>query len=1436
MSGLIMRVFISFASRDRESVRNLEAQLRARKPEIDCFLDESGLTGGVYWIPRLGEELEKADVVLLLLGQTIGRWQELEYYQALQLSRLANRGGRPRIIPVVITDHPSPGLPFLATLHQIFALDLTSETALRAIDNALQAFPIDRVEEPWRRFQPYKGLPAFGTTDAAFFFGREKELGDILELLSRKRGRIVTLIGQSGVGKSSLVFAGILSRLKSQLPPIDGIAWPAGLKDSRSFLQLTMRPGSDPLKELAACLVRLYGETDAAIDKEASDWADRFRAGSLLRDMLRLAREKITEKQGGYPPKGFILYVDQGEELYTRAPTADAHVFSRLLANATEENTFSVLMSLRSDFYQDFQNDAAIFALSEKVDVLPLSQDVLTDVIRKPAETLGARFEDNNMPTVIAAATDLESGALPLLSDLLQEMWLSMLSRGDGVLRWSDQPGIVDISMPLKRRADAFLELPTTDINAVRRLFTIQLAQVSTLGEPVRRRARKDECRAEEWLMAEHLASADQRLLVISSPPLSGGPIVEVAHEQLLRRWPTLKGWLAQQRDFLIWRTEMELAAKAYRDTAPAQKSEALLMGLRLTTAETWFQRRKDDLAASLRDFVKASIDQRDNLLEKQRKAEAEQQAIETRFRKAELERARLERATAEGEKELERLRADSAEQREAAKVRELAQAQQLLEANIRVSRRTKIGFGVAVMLFIAASGLGMLARYQLGTTTQALNDTAIALSSAELSQGRVLDAANWALHAFDEKPKPASRSALFAAALRISPYLQRRIDLSPAIVALEWMDSQTLAVADGGDRLRFLNMAAGQPMNIRDGKDAFQKFAGADQDDIVVAGLKALASGLVVAVLNNGAINILDRNGSMIGAAQTKPNSEAIEDVLIVDVGQDAALVLFTDSQRLRSFRCGIDQGKKQVSCKEVPVPAVNNVAGFVAGPRGKGLFVAHPQEGTDSTSILVEAYDESGKARPNPLSFTGSVGGLSLSEDGTILALTNNGRVRLIDVRSWKILPALDNVDEGNGDHKPLTSNVWRPGHLELPLSCNGFSICLSSGDPWQQNDLVFRNAERFDGHYGTVTHLAWDPTGRQLATRELGALLIWSFEQSPKVARNLLAGVEQRPGLAVAMAPDRKSIAVVASGDNRVAKLDIDGSDSKTPTFIEASPPIQALAIASSRLYAVMPDRVAVAAFGTESKLKLIDDTNLAAWGAKLAWSGRGDEIIFADGEQIGSIDASVKDPKPKFFARPTPTTGLYGLTVDYKRGQVLASYRDGSLVAFDLTSRTLIDKLKNIHGATDEHAEGSSSLAIDAGGSLLAASGTGDVIVYDLERRVSTMKLAVQTADVAVISVAFNPSGQKLAALDAGGELTIWDMGGGKGELSLSVNMIAKLPSRDPTLGEPIPSSLVWSDDSHVIVTGGLLPPQIISISEPDWARRVSQLSGSGLDKH
>jgi WD40 repeat protein len=720
----------------------------------------------VYWVPRLGEELNKADIVLLVIGETIGQWQELEYYEALRLSRLADRG-RPRIVPVLITEHPAPGLAFLSTLHQIFALELSSTTTLSAIERAFDAVPVDDPIEPWRRFQPYKGLPSLAETDAAFFFGRENEVEAILNILARNTSGIVTLIGQSGVGKSSLVFAGILSRLKSQLPPKDNFEWPSNLRDSRSHLQINMRPGRDPIKEFAVSIVKLYGDDDASIDREASGWANRFRDGSRLRDMLRLTRTKIAEKHGGHSPKGFILYVDQAEELYTRAPSAEARTFSQLLASAIEDDAFSIITSLRSDFYAAFQNDDALSRLSTKFDVLPLKRDVLIDVIRKPAELLGVRFEDKNIPALIAEATQSESGALPLLSDLMQEMWLNMVSRGDGVLRWSDQPGMVDIGLPLKRRADAFLKMATTDTNVVRRLFTLRLASVAPVGDPVRRRASKSECEAEEWLVAERLAASDQRLLTISNPLLGGEPIVEVAHEQILTRWPQLKSWLDDQRDFLIWRTETEEALKSYNKlTDRVSKSAALLMGYRLTTAAAWLQERESDLARDLVKYIKESI-------ARQESEEADRVTIANRLKQAELEGERLARIAAEKAQELESSRANVAEQKQAAAQASADAAREKEVAARKLSRFSFAAAAVSLALLILA-GLEYFSAHR--ATMQAVANESRALAALSRTaiddglgnDGVELALASWPRSSSDSRPQLRSTLQALAGALAL--------------------------------------------------------------------------------------------------------------------------------------------------------------------------------------------------------------------------------------------------------------------------------------------------------------------------------------------------------------------------------------------------------------------------------------------------------------------------------------------------------------------------------------------------------------------------------------------------------------------------------------------------------------------------------------------
>src|SRR5215203_2900839 len=90
---------------------------------------------------------------------------------------------------------------------------------------------------------PYKGLEVFEEEDAELFFGRERL---VHELVGRvKESRTVFITGPSGSGKSSLVRAGLIHALKQ-----------GAIKGSERWLYETMKPGREPIKDLALAFSR----------------------------------------------------------------------------------------------------------------------------------------------------------------------------------------------------------------------------------------------------------------------------------------------------------------------------------------------------------------------------------------------------------------------------------------------------------------------------------------------------------------------------------------------------------------------------------------------------------------------------------------------------------------------------------------------------------------------------------------------------------------------------------------------------------------------------------------------------------------------------------------------------------------------------------------------------------------------------------------------------------------------------------------------------------------------------------------------------------------------------------------------------------------------------------------------------------------------------
>ena len=333
-------------------------------------------------------------------------------------------------------------------------------------------------------------------------------------------------------------------------------------------------------------------------------WIELLQGKSTLSDLIEATERRRKELDQPKPP-AFCLYVDQGEELYVRAEERERRRFSELLVQALQDPRLRAMMSMRSDFLGFLQSDTPLFKARLQIDVPPLGEDELREVVSRPAQLLGARFENEKLADIVArrAAEDSarDCGALPLLSYTLDDMWSEMLKAGDGVLRLPAQS--FELGGVLVDRANRFLaERPGAE-DALKRVLTLKLATVREDGRPTRRRASRSEFSDEEWRLVSELSGYPNRLLVTVATE-AGETYAEVAHETIFRRWDKLRQWISAEREFLAWHSGLEADRRAWEQTADRDKVDALLMGVALTQAQSWLVKRSDDLPEADRTFI----------------------------------------------------------------------------------------------------------------------------------------------------------------------------------------------------------------------------------------------------------------------------------------------------------------------------------------------------------------------------------------------------------------------------------------------------------------------------------------------------------------------------------------------------------------------------------------------------------------------------------------------------------------------------------------------------------------------------------------------------------------------------------------------------------------------------------------------------------------
>jgi WD40 repeat protein len=489
-------------------------------------------------------------------------------------------------------------LPELGSLAQIIDRCLIKDPAHRTASARALLAELEALA-PGRRSMlvhhggsPFAGLAAFQEVDAGRFFGRDRDIEQVIaELRSRS---LVAVVGRSGAGKSSLVRAGVIPALKRS-----GEGWDAHI----------VRPGREPLAALAGVLaqtVSASGEGGASValgDNAGRAALEQLRAEpGYLGARLRI---RATSKR-----RRTILFVDQLEELYTLGVSAEARATFLACLTAVADDATSplrVLVSMRSDFLDHLTEDRRLGAQVARGLVLlpPMDRDGMREALVRPVEASEHRFEPAALVDRMVDAVAATPGALPLLQFTATRLW-ERRDRERRLLTEAHYEQLGGVAGALAMHADVVL----AGMSAAQQSLVRAVLERLVTPERTRALVSMTELRALHSApdvvddVIQHLTA--MRLVVIERGADGADPTVELAHESLIDRWPTLVRWLDDNQDDAAMRARLRTAAMDWERSGHA--AGLLWTGEVVREARAWQQRYQGELAPGEQRYLAAVL------------------------------------------------------------------------------------------------------------------------------------------------------------------------------------------------------------------------------------------------------------------------------------------------------------------------------------------------------------------------------------------------------------------------------------------------------------------------------------------------------------------------------------------------------------------------------------------------------------------------------------------------------------------------------------------------------------------------------------------------------------------------------------------------------------------------------------------------------------
>lgn len=458
---------------------------------------------------------------------------------------------------------------------------------------------------------PYMGLKAFSEDDDRYFYGRETLTQKLIDRIAAQS--FLAVVGASGSGKSSVVKAGLMAQLRQgkQIPGSD-----------RWWLRC-FRPGAKPLEALVEILLD----------------PDREDRTAEIEGLLHLGVEGFVYWLRGRLEPTVVLVIDQFEELFALASPSDRQNFLDLLLGALEyaADRFKLVITLRADA---IASALAVPKLSEPLQrssiLVPpcLKDEQYRQTIVRPARQVGLKVEPE-LVEVLLEELPHNAGDLPLLQFILEQLW-RYRDRGILTLK-SYQQNLGGAKGVIERKAQAVYESLDAEEKACAQWVFLSLIHVGEGSEYTRRRVSQTDLIVAKYsaavvertlkilleakLISLNLASkesiavkskglaSERNIEELSLENLKQEVTIEIAHEILIRSWPTLQWWLEENRNRLRSLRQIEQAARLWKQNA--LQKEFLLTGVRLGQAEEIYIKYADELTSDSQEFIAACLEER---------------------------------------------------------------------------------------------------------------------------------------------------------------------------------------------------------------------------------------------------------------------------------------------------------------------------------------------------------------------------------------------------------------------------------------------------------------------------------------------------------------------------------------------------------------------------------------------------------------------------------------------------------------------------------------------------------------------------------------------------------------------------------------------------------------------------------------------------------